>query len=121
MDVLKHLSGGLVASCQPVDDGPMDRPEIVAAMAMACRPDEQKRLTVAPDVVDGQPAQRAALRATLWPVAPSGWAVPRNTSSIRPASMPARSMALLMAWPAMVMPWVSFRLPRLALAMPVRA
>lgn len=36
MDVLKHLSGGLVASCQPVDDGPMDRPEIVAAMAMAC-------------------------------------------------------------------------------------
>lgn len=36
MLVLEKLRGGLVASCQPVDDGPMDRPEIVAAMAMAC-------------------------------------------------------------------------------------
>ena len=35
MTVLQRLKGGLVASCQPVDDGPMDRPEIVAAMARA--------------------------------------------------------------------------------------
>ncbi|KFL32703.1 N-acetylmannosamine-6-phosphate 2-epimerase [Devosia riboflavina] len=35
MSVLQRLRGGLVASCQPVDDGPMDRPEIVAAMAQA--------------------------------------------------------------------------------------
>lgn len=35
MSVLQRLKGGLVASCQPVDDGPMDRPEIVAAMAQA--------------------------------------------------------------------------------------
>ncbi|MCK0150104.1 putative N-acetylmannosamine-6-phosphate 2-epimerase [Marivita sp. S6314] len=35
MDVLKHLRGGLVVSCQPVDDGPLDRPDIVAAMAQA--------------------------------------------------------------------------------------
>lgn len=35
MHVLERLRGGLVASCQPVDDGPMDRPDIVAAMAMA--------------------------------------------------------------------------------------
>lgn len=35
MSVLQRLKGGLVASCQPVDDGPMDRPEIVAAMARA--------------------------------------------------------------------------------------
>ncbi|MBP7241141.1 putative N-acetylmannosamine-6-phosphate 2-epimerase [Amaricoccus sp.] len=35
MDKLQRLRGGLVASCQPVDDGPMDRPEIVAAMAQA--------------------------------------------------------------------------------------
>lgn len=35
MSVLQRLRGGLVASCQPVDDGPMDRPEIVAAMARA--------------------------------------------------------------------------------------
>lgn len=35
MDVLEKLRGGLVVSCQPVDGGPMDRPEIVAAMAQA--------------------------------------------------------------------------------------
>jgi N-acylglucosamine-6-phosphate 2-epimerase len=33
--VLNKLRGGLVASCQPVDGGPMDRPDIVAAMAKA--------------------------------------------------------------------------------------
>jgi N-acetylmannosamine-6-phosphate 2-epimerase/N-acetylmannosamine kinase len=33
--ILNQLRGGLIASCQPVDDGPMDRPEIVAAMAKA--------------------------------------------------------------------------------------
>lgn len=35
MNFLERLRGGLVASCQPVDDGPMDRPGIVAAMAQA--------------------------------------------------------------------------------------
>lgn len=35
MTVLQRLKGGLVASCQPVDDGPMDRPDIVVAMARA--------------------------------------------------------------------------------------
>ena len=35
MNVTERLKGGLVVSCQPVDDGPMDRPEIVAAMAQA--------------------------------------------------------------------------------------
>lgn len=35
-DILEKIRGGLVASCQPVDDGPMDRPDIVAAMAQAC-------------------------------------------------------------------------------------
>ena len=33
--LLHSLRGGLVVSCQPVDGGPMDRPEIVAAMAAA--------------------------------------------------------------------------------------
>jgi len=33
--MLKGLKGGLIVSCQPVDGGPMDRPDIVAAMAMA--------------------------------------------------------------------------------------
>ncbi len=33
--VLEHLRGGLIVSCQPVTGGPMDRPDIVAAMALA--------------------------------------------------------------------------------------
>ena len=33
--VFQHIQHGLIASCQPVDDGPMDKPEIVAAMAQA--------------------------------------------------------------------------------------
>ena len=35
MTILEKLGGGLVVSCQPIDDGPMDRPDIVAAMALA--------------------------------------------------------------------------------------
>lgn len=35
MTVLDSLRGGLVVSCQPVSGGPMDQPEIVAAMAAA--------------------------------------------------------------------------------------
>ena len=35
MPLLDTLRGGLVVSCQPVDDGPMDHPDIVAAMAAA--------------------------------------------------------------------------------------
>lgn len=33
--VFQYIQHGLIASCQPVDDGPMDKPEIVAAMAQA--------------------------------------------------------------------------------------
>ncbi|KYK84566.1 N-acetylmannosamine-6-phosphate 2-epimerase, partial [Aggregatibacter actinomycetemcomitans serotype d str. SA3033] len=33
--VFAQLQNGLIASCQPVDDGPMDKPEIVSAMAQA--------------------------------------------------------------------------------------
>lgn len=33
--VRERLSGGLIASCQPVDHGPMDRTDIVTAMALA--------------------------------------------------------------------------------------
>lgn len=35
MTKLDVLRGGLVVSCQPVDDGPMDHPTIIAAMAQA--------------------------------------------------------------------------------------
>ncbi|OOF60261.1 N-acetylmannosamine-6-phosphate 2-epimerase [Rodentibacter myodis] len=34
-NTLNIIQNGLIASCQPVDDGPMDKPEIVAAMAQA--------------------------------------------------------------------------------------
>ncbi|MCK3654456.1 N-acetylmannosamine-6-phosphate 2-epimerase [Pasteurellaceae bacterium Macca] len=33
--ILSQIQHGLIASCQPVDNGPMDSPEIVAAMAKA--------------------------------------------------------------------------------------
>lgn len=35
MNVLQRLKGGLIVSCQPVDHGPMSRPDIVSAMAQA--------------------------------------------------------------------------------------
>lgn len=34
-NVRKQLAGGLIASCQPVDFGPLDRTDIVTAMALA--------------------------------------------------------------------------------------
>ncbi len=33
--MLSQIQYGLISSCQPVDDGPMDKPEIVSAMAQA--------------------------------------------------------------------------------------
>lgn len=33
--ILDRLAGGVIVSCQPVSGGPMDRPEIVAAFALA--------------------------------------------------------------------------------------
>ncbi len=35
LELLQKLKEGLVVSCQPVDEGPMDRPDITAAMALA--------------------------------------------------------------------------------------
>src|SRR5688572_6827237 len=52
-----------------------------AAIAMACRPDEQNRFTVVPAVVTGSPERTAATRAMLWPCGPCGWPQPRMTSS----------------------------------------
>ena len=83
-----------------------------AAMAMACMPEEQKRFTVTPPVVTGRPARSAAWRAMFCPVAPSGSAQPRITSSTSPGSMPARWTALAMTWPARVAPWVLLNAPR---------
>ena len=92
-----------------------------AAIAIVCRPLEQKRFTVMPLVVIGRPARSAIWRAMLLPVAPSGVAQPMMTSSTSAASMPARSTAALTAWPPRVAPWVMLKAPFQLLASGVRA
>src|SRR5439155_7158868 len=52
-----------------------------AAYAIACNPDEQKRLTVTADAATGMPARRLAIRATFSPCSASGIAHPSTTSS----------------------------------------
>src|SRR5467141_42794 len=59
-----------------------------AARAMACKPEEQKRLMVIALVSTGSPARSAAMRATFMPCSPSGMAQPRITSSISLGSTP---------------------------------
>src|SRR6478736_9817312 len=92
-----------------------------AAVAMVCRPDEQKRLMVMPDVVIGRPARSAIWRAMLEPVAPSGVAQPMITSSTVAGSMPARCTACCTAWPPSVAPCVMLKAPFQLLASGVRA
>src|SRR4051812_5242464 len=76
---------------------------------------------VTPEVVTGHPAHIALSRAILLPVAPSGKPQPMKTSSTSPASIPARPMACLTAWPPITAPWVWLKPPRTDLARPVRA
>lgn len=90
-------------------------------MAMVCKPDEQNRLTVVPLTVTGKPARSAAWRAMLPPVAPSGYAQPRITSSTSPGSTLARSTACLIACAPMVAPCVMLKPPFQDLVRPVRA
>ena len=52
-----------------------------AAMAMASRPEAQKRFTVTAGTESGRPARWHAMRATFMPCGPSGMAQPRTTSS----------------------------------------
>ena len=92
-----------------------------AARAMVCRPDEQKRFTVMPDTVMGQPARRAAWRAMLAPLAPSGVPQPMMTSSTSAASIPARWMACSITWPPSVAPCVMLKAPFQLLVKGVRA
>ncbi|WP_233489770.1 N-acetylmannosamine-6-phosphate 2-epimerase [Jannaschia rubra] len=63
MDVLQTLRGGLVVSCQPVDDGPMDRPDIVAAMAAAAVAGGAAGLRI--EGVENLAAARAAVRVPI--------------------------------------------------------
>jgi hypothetical protein len=75
-----------------------------AAIAIACNPDEQKRLIVTPAVVTGSPARSAAARAMLPPVVPSDSEPPRMTSSTSSGSTPARRTACSIACAPSVAP-----------------
>src|SRR6266511_1524862 len=92
-----------------------------AAMAIACRPEEQKRLTVVPATEAGRPARIRATRATLLPCGPLGWAQPRITSSISAESswgtLPSTSR---MQWAARSSGRVRLNDPRKDLASGVR-
>src|SRR6185436_3651489 len=64
-----------------------------AAIAIDCRPDEQKRLIVIALVSTGRPARIAAARATFIPCSASGIAQPMMTSSISESSRPGTRLA----------------------------
>src|SRR6185436_7702219 len=91
------------------------------ASAMVCRPEEQKRFTVMPGTVCGQPARTAIWRAMFQPVAPSGLAQPMITSSTSSASTLARSRAACTACPPILAPCVMLSAPRQLLHSGVRA
>jgi hypothetical protein len=82
-----------------------------AASAMVCRPDEQKRLTVMPEVVMGQAGAQRDLARDVGAGGALGVAQPMMTSSTSAASMPARCTACCTAWPPSVAPWVMLKAP----------
>src|SRR5918993_5006475 len=91
------------------------------ARAMVCSPEEQKRFTVIPGTLIGQPARMAIWRAMFQPVAPSGLAQPMITSSTSSASTLARSSAACTTWPPIFAPCVRLSEPRQLLHSGVRA
>ena len=92
------------------------------ASAMACRPEEQKRLMVIAEVDTGSPARREATRATLLPCSASGMAQPRMTSSTSFGSSPGTRLRIsVMTAAAMSSGRVLRSVPRGALPTAVRA
>lgn len=92
-----------------------------AAIATACRPDEQKRLTVTPGTVSGRPASNRPMRATFMPCSASGMAQPMMTSPMRCGSMPGYcAITLRMTWASMSSGRVLRNTPRGALPTGVR-
>ena len=71
-----------------------------AAIAIACKPDEQCLLTVSPETFVDSPALKAACLAILFPVVPCGLPQPITTSSTSLVSMPLLLIACWIAWPA---------------------
>src|SRR5260221_7865271 len=92
-----------------------------AASAMVCRPEEQKRFTVMPGTLCGQPARTAICRAMFQPVAPSGLAQPMITASASSASSLARSSAACTTGPPILAPCVLLSAPFQLLQSGVRA
>src|SRR5215472_3340899 len=93
-----------------------------AARAIACSPEEQKRLMVIAEQVTGRPARSDAMRATLLPCSASGIAQPRMTSSTSLDSRPGtRLIASWMTAAAISSGRVLRRVPRGALPPAVRA
>src|ERR1700676_1752025 len=90
-------------------------------MAMACKPEEQKRFTVIAAVETGGPACSAETRAMLWPCTPGGWRQPRITSSISfGSSWGVLRRTSLMQWAARSSGRVMLKEPRNDFARPVR-
>ena len=78
---------------------------------MACIPEEQNLLIVAPAVVTGKPPLIAICLAIFPPVAPSGIAHPIRQSSTVEGSTPETSIAFSTACPAKVAPCVLLKAP----------
>src|SRR6185312_4755085 len=106
--------GKLIDSTPPAPASTMERD----AMAIDCRPDEQKRLMVTPEVVIGRPDSSAAVRPRL--PAPCA-TLPMKQSSTASFSTFALSTACFTAWAAIVTVGVMLNPPRADLARPVRA
>src|SRR6476646_4081908 len=92
-----------------------------AARAIACDPEEQKRLTVTAAEVTGRPARSEATREMLLPCGPSGKAQPVTTSSTAAGSTPVRSSTARIRNASWSSGRVLLRDPRNALHIPIRA
>src|SRR5258705_7178358 len=92
-----------------------------AAIAIDCRPEEQKRFSVSPATETGSPARIAATRAMLWPCEPCGWPQPMITSSTSlESSCGALPRTSLMQWAVKSSGRVRLNDPRNDLASGVR-
>ncbi|MNI57948.1 hypothetical protein D3C73_1130360 [compost metagenome] len=98
------------------------QPEAIwlAAMAIACRPEEQNRLRVMPAVPMPRRESTATLRPILKPWAPSLEPAPTMQSSTLAGSIPVRANSASTQCAAMSSGRVMLNLPRKDLARPVR-
>ena len=81
-------NGGLIVSCQPVPDSPLDKPEIVAAMALAA--EQAGAVAIRIEGVANLQATRAVVSVPIIGI------VKRDLEDLRYASRPILKM--LMRW-----------------------